>query len=583
MSRSLRDDPALAGLGFEPAEPQLGLLLRLRSWAWLHRRSFVLLAALLAVIGVVHGVNMGHSPAPIDDEGTYVSEAWAVEAHGTLAPYTYWYDHPPLGWIQLGGWALVTSAFSAASHTVASARSFTLIADLASASMLYVLARRLDYRRPAAAAATLLFTLSPLAVVYQRYVYLDNIAMPWVLAAFALALSPKRRLWAYAGAGACFAIGVLSKETFLLLMPALVWQIWRATKGRTAGFCLTAFFSVTALFGLMYPLYAALRGELVPGKGHVSLIGAVEFQLFQRHASGFFWNPTSVAHQQVMSWLALDPWLVGTGAALLPVAFAVPKLRPISFGLLTGVLVLLRPGYLPWPFIISLLPFAALVIAGLADVAYGRRQARSSTPGWGSPAAGNGARGSVTERPYLLHPRPLGTLAVASVLAVLVLPGWWSKDRYQMTANNTVAFDQAEAWVEGHVPHRQVVAVSNTMWLDLVNHGFAPNRVIWFYKINTSQPTNRPSLARPVVKNWTGVDYIVEGPQIRQALADKAQSTNQAALAVRHSVVVASFGSGGNLTQVRKVVPPRRSRSAAPRPPAPASASGASASGSGGA
>jgi 4-amino-4-deoxy-L-arabinose transferase-like glycosyltransferase len=139
-----------------------------------------------------------------------------------LAHYTYWYDHPPLGRLLIAAWTTVTGAFSRASSAVAAGRGFTLVVQFASAALLYALARRLELRRPAAAACLLLFSLSPLALGFHRAVYLDNVATPFLLAAFVLALSPEHRLSAHAGAGLCFAAAVLAKETSLLLAPALL-------------------------------------------------------------------------------------------------------------------------------------------------------------------------------------------------------------------------------------------------------------------------------------------------------------------------------------------------------------------------
>src|SRR5215218_1464285 len=65
--------------------------------------------------------------------------------------------------------------------------------------------------RVAAAGALLLFSLSPLALGMHRAVYLDNIATPFVLAAFLLVLSPTHRLAAHAAAGLCLAAAVLVK------------------------------------------------------------------------------------------------------------------------------------------------------------------------------------------------------------------------------------------------------------------------------------------------------------------------------------------------------------------------------------
>src|SRR3954465_9737148 len=61
----------------------------------------LLLVAGLVVIGVAHALNLAGWPRYFDDEGTYYSQAWAVEHLGSLAPYTYWYDHPPAGWLQM--------------------------------------------------------------------------------------------------------------------------------------------------------------------------------------------------------------------------------------------------------------------------------------------------------------------------------------------------------------------------------------------------------------------------------------------------------------------------------------------------
>ena len=63
----------------------------------------VLLAVLLLATGLLHGWNMYQSPGTTvtDDEGTYVAQAWALLHLGQLADYTYWYDHPPVGWMLL--------------------------------------------------------------------------------------------------------------------------------------------------------------------------------------------------------------------------------------------------------------------------------------------------------------------------------------------------------------------------------------------------------------------------------------------------------------------------------------------------
>ena len=51
--------------------------------------------------------------------------------------------------------------------------------------------------------------------------------------------------------------------------------------------------SLFALVGAVYLLYATLRGELLPGPEHVSLVDAIRFQLTERAPSGSPWTPTA--------------------------------------------------------------------------------------------------------------------------------------------------------------------------------------------------------------------------------------------------------------------------------------------------
>src|SRR4030095_6523013 len=65
-----------------------------------------LVVALLIVGMAAHAVNMFDFPAFSfnGDEGIYTGQALAVLYDGQLAPYTYWYDHAPAGWILMAAW-----------------------------------------------------------------------------------------------------------------------------------------------------------------------------------------------------------------------------------------------------------------------------------------------------------------------------------------------------------------------------------------------------------------------------------------------------------------------------------------------
>ena len=501
---------------------------RLRAWVRTHALSLGLASVLLALIGVVLGAGIEHYPALADDEGTYVAQAWALLTDGSLAHYTYWYDHPPLGWLQLAvaGWLL--DPLLGEGSAVAEARNLMLIPALVSAALLFVLARRLGLNRGFAAAAVLLFALSPLAISSLRTVYLDNIATPWILAAFVLAASPRRSLWAYSASGACFAVALLTKETSLLILPGLALMVMQSVDPRTRAFCVTAFGAMLGLVALGYPVYALLKGELLPGVGHVSLLEGVQFQLYGRASTGSALDPGSFSHQLVSGWLDADPWLLGCGVLLAPAALLVRRLRPVAVTLLVLVVVALRPGYLPQPFVIAMLPFCALVAAGLLDALWKKPTARR----WHRPA-----------------------VAVATLsLAVLVLPAWREGASHAMREDHVAPVLEAQRWVEEKVDHRARVLVDDTLYVDLVEAGFEPKfGVVWFYKLDFSANLD-PSVARNLPGGWRAFDYVVSTPVIRSALDQNPGGLEQVRGALENSRSVAAFGEGPRQVQVRRIV-----------------------------
>src|SRR5438477_5550899 len=164
--------------------------------------------------------------------------------------------------------------------------------------MVYVLARRIGIRRLFAALAVLLFTLSPLALHYQRMVLLDNIALAWLLGSLVLASTPRRNLWCYTASAICMAFAVLTKETFLLFAPAVLLIVWRSAHATTRRFALTLFSALFVLVASFYPLFALLRGELFQGAHHTSLMYGIHFQL-SRQGGGSIFNSHSATRSLV--------------------------------------------------------------------------------------------------------------------------------------------------------------------------------------------------------------------------------------------------------------------------------------------
>src|ERR1700722_10639206 len=149
-----------------------------------HKVSAGVLAGLLVIVGLATAWNLEGWPGRVDDdEGTYVAQAWAIVYEHTLTHYSYWYDHPPLGWIQIAAFAWITDGFNRVAAAVFVGREFMWCLTLAGCVLLYVLCRRLRLRRATAAVAVLLFGLSPIAQYFHRMGSLDNIETLWGVAA----------------------------------------------------------------------------------------------------------------------------------------------------------------------------------------------------------------------------------------------------------------------------------------------------------------------------------------------------------------------------------------------------------------
>ncbi|QES52543.1 glycosyltransferase [Streptomyces venezuelae] len=501
------------------------------------RPDLLLCGALLLVILLVQGWNITAFPALSDDEGTYLAQAWAVQQGEGLAHYTYWYDHPPLGWIQIAGLTWLPSLLGPESMTVASMRYAMLAVSAASAVLLYVLARRLWLPRWAAGLAMGLFGLSPLSVVLQREIFLDNLAVMWMLLAFCLAASPSRHLWHHFGSGLAAATAVLTKETMLVVLPALLVTMWRHSHRDTRKFAVTGAITACTLIGLAYPLYALLNGELFPGKGHVSLIGGITYQM-GREGSGFILDPGSGSHGVFQSWLYYDTVLpLGglAGAVLLLVtyrwsvtarALAGPALAVVILGL-----VAMRPsGYLPAMYVIQALPFLALVLAGgAASVAHAvLRRGTNRVP---------------------VYARWALAAVLATAAAGYLVPRWYEGNRTALTVDANGPYRQAAAWLGTEVadPRGTRVLLDDALWLDAVHAGFEPgNGAIWFYKADLD-----PAVTQTLPRGWRDVDYVVSSPTVRR----DARNLPTVKAALEHSAPVAVFGTGEDRIEIRRTTP----------------------------
>jgi hypothetical protein len=266
----------------------------------------------------------------------------------------------------------------------------------------------------------------------------------------------------------------------------------------------------------VYPLYAILKNELLDGPGHVSLLWAIKWQVFDRPPSGSLLDPGSGTYATVRSWLEQDPFLLGAAALLAPLGVLIRRTRAIALALVIQIAMLMRNGYLPFPYIIAMVPFAALTVAGVLHQLSHDPVAR----GWRSTSVRSAGR--------------LLVIAAVASSVVMVGPVWARGAHRAMTEDDRQPSKQALAYVVAHIPKGSILLVDDNLWTDLVRRGFNPSPV-WFYKLDLD-----PAVRARLKNGWRDIDYVILGRLPPSTLRDLPM----VAAAMQHSTVEADFGNG---------------------------------------
>jgi hypothetical protein len=502
-------------------------------WGRRHAASACLLVPLLVLVGAVHAIGMWTFPRWVDDPGTYLSQAWSLQYQHALSPYSYIYDHAPAGWIQLSLWSMLTNGFNRYDSAIGFGNECMLLAKLASSALLFALGRRLQFSRVGAAGAVLLFGLCPLELIYSRWTFLDNLVTPWLLLAFFLAASPRRSISAATGASLSFAMAALTKETALVVLPALIWAMAQNLDRRNRPQLIAVAGFSGLLLMAMYPLYALYKGELLERTGQNSLLGTAKWQLMERESSGSLLDPSSPTAHMVGQWLGTDRWLLLAGLVAIPIALLARRLRPAVLVLVIQWLVLVRGGYVPFMHVVNLMPWSALVAVGAVEIVAGNRRLATFRPLAGGQRSGR-------PRPRL---RAVSTGLAAVCLAAVLVGSWTPTLRPMLQARQEPPLWSATQWLANNVPRDRVLVVHDSIWTDLVHHyGFDPQPII-VYKLDTD-PAVRENLHR--------IDYLVL-PNWYYATPAGVAKYPTVTEARKHAVAVARFGSGDDGVQIYRV------------------------------
>lgn len=469
--------------------------LKNRGMLWVHNHTLLLI---LVVSGIAHAVNMFGFPAYREDEGTYMSQAWAVLNKDSLAPYTYWYDHAPLGWIFIALWKLVAGDFFDVGLSVNAGRIFMAVLHIVSTFLLYRIALHVSKRKSVAVIAALLFSLSPLAIVSHRRVLLDNIMVFWFLVSLFFATkAPKLRYMLISAL--TFAIAVLTKESAAAFFPAMVFAVIWTTHKDNRHFASLTWASVALLIISIYPLFALLKGELFPAgsllggqEPHVSLWDALAFH--SGRGGGFFLSQDSSFYSALVdNWLRYDALFVVLGGIATLVYLFMRKEKwsfLISLFSLSYFLFIIRGLVLDW-YVIPLLPLFALSIGLLLTRVYE----------W-----------AATEYPARqLQFARAGAVVVGAILLAPLLT-----KAYIFTLDQTLNQRVAVDWTKEHITEDKIVLIDNYAFPDFnpTLGDITAARVHYYWKADTD-----PMIRYDVLNDsWETVDYILFTPALTRTI-----------------------------------------------------------------
>lgn len=480
---------------------------------------------------VLQALNLFNYPAYTADEGTFMANAWAI-LHGKAAAYAYNYAHTPLGWVQIAGWTQLTGGIASFGNAINSGRVLMLILAIASSLLLYLITSRLSGSRSAAFLAMILYSLSPLSLIYRHEVLIDNIGVFWLLLSLCLITTGKSRLGTFALAGAALGIAILSEGLFLLFVPTMLYAVSLHATRFQRKFSLVAFVYITLAIASAYVLLALLKGELFPTSvgTHPSLIGTFLQNIQTPVLNGEFgtaWH----------SWLQTD-WLllvVGTIAMFINILGGTVNRFQLLAALFAATfwIFLLLSKNLDTFSIVLLLPFLALNIA----------MALNTPLRW------------LTRRTGFDLARAL----LIFILIGVLIPTGIQGARPLLAQNLAEPQIQALVWIRDNVPHDAEIITNSYFYADLQDpsgKGVSNGKPFVHAQIY-SEAALDPQIANVEWQGkWQKINFLVIDASMLKDIRDNKQYIllNEA---LHHAVLRMEFGSSkdGTHLQIYQVIP----------------------------
>ena len=482
---------------------------------------FPLLVFLITVL--LRSINLFGYPYFENDEGVYTNQAWWLVNFGKLAPYTYWYDHSPFGWFLIGLWQKITGGPFAFGFSLFSTRIFmTLIAGLTNV-FVYWLLLFLTKNKKSAIFGCLVLAASPLVIIYQRRVLLDNLEIFWFLSALWFLFKAKSRLSFLWLSGIFFGFSVLSKESAIFLFPVMLYGVWLKTNKENRRFGILVWFLTTSFIIALFPLLALIKGEFFPSgwfdnREHVSLIETIKLQM-TRGTELKAWQEGSVFRARLTGWfeggfliMALGFWSIFINLLFY---WKHKNKRIIILSSIFYLLFLARGGLVLDFYIIPLLVLFSLNI---------------------------GLSFNLVEQKFL---KKFDKAVVALLVLTPLLFTWQNLGAY--INKPTQQQLEAAAYIKNNLKNDDFIVIDNFAYIDLRLAQNANDRKFinaeWFWKVETD-----PEIKEEKLKNdWQNIDYILlSGEMARKLRAGEFPFLKQA---FDHSVLIKDFPSDNEKEQ----------------------------------
>lgn len=326
---------------------------------------WIILVVLISAIPFT--INLFNYPYYENDEAVYLIRGHELLTNSDLDKWTFWYDHAPGATYLVAAWLNIIPGFIELSNYLDVGRILMLIFHVLTSILIYKITKLITANNGVGLIAVTLYSLSPLAIYFNRRLLLDNLMILFALWSLYLVIKPNLKFVEIALSGLVLGFSVLLKENGVFFLPACLYAVWVNGQKETRWMNLFVFLGFSGIVVTTYPLMAILKGELFPTDGRVSLVGTLQFHAGRGSGLPFWDKNGEFLRNLYSSWAVKDAFIIyagfiSSGLGLLLSIFN-KKIRVVTLAFFFMLLFFIRGGLILDLYIIALLPFFAIYIA----------------------------------------------------------------------------------------------------------------------------------------------------------------------------------------------------------------------------